>query len=795
MNAPARVRSPKLRFLARSLLSTLAMCVIPGMVAGQEYRTVAIEGANQIGVSDINDGGVMVGSFNPTASGEQYVLGFVKHGEQVTVLQYGGAEGTQAIGINNRGDVVGWVDFDTDPGPETFFVTQGFRWSNGQFTLLSDSPRVLPYDINDAGTIVGLYDVTESPTRAFIQSGQSPQPVALAGLGGYFTGINDEGVIVGNTVGDGQSFRYAGGVASPLDLSSTAPADCTNPFVWRISNAGAYVGNCPPRPDGGRDSFAILGSSFQRIAFPGAVSTGAVGINASGTVVGSYSVYDPGIGGLRGEGFVARRAELLDPLPDLRRDARITEDVELLGTKGRLVYGVAADGVARVVVRIPADSPGQQFTVRLLNDAEPPSPSTSHHEDGELFDRAAQSNGVNSLVTNAVSTSAGPFAFVIYVAPADFPRPGGQDEAKAKRHVLLEIQAQGQAAYMQPIEVIRPPVLLVHGLWSDSGSWDVFSPLSTGVDTRFVTSRADFSEQVAVSASVPSYSSEKLARVRASSLGFSYNARTVDREAQQLVDAVRDGANPAGFAVASIQADVVGHSMGGAIARTLTTLPDYLEPSTFGQGRIHKLLTIDTPHLGTPVATQLLSSQNGCLRDVLSARPEVFGISLFSINNFAFSSAALADGSVVSGAVGDLVHSPLSPALQVLTSGATKSIPIAYVAGRYDQWSSLDSSLPLGRAAQIRFACRNSPLATVLTSSGWPTVFGEDSDGLVGRGSQSNGNQAVAFHEVVNRVHSRGTQELGFAPPTVLFPGEVPVLVVQGLNQPHYSTTFFRPTP
>lgn len=323
---PRAQQNPGPIVLARLLLGLGFVCIGYARAEAQEYRTLNLDGATQTYVADVNDAGAIVGSFY---SGGQFLRGFVRQGEQVTVLEYEGGEGTQALGVNNRGDVVGWIDFDTDPGPEQFIVQRGFRWSSGQFTLLSDSPRVLPYDINDAGTIVGLYDVTESPARGFIlRSGQSAQAVSFPGLGGYLSGINDADVAVGvytDSAFQSVPIRHIAGVTSPLDLTSVAPSDCAVPLAFRISDAGSYTGNCqPPRPDGGVDSFAILGSSFQRIAFPGAVSTGAGGINSSGTVVGNYTAYDPVIADFRSHGFIARRVELLDPLPDLRKGNAIT---------------------------------------------------------------------------------------------------------------------------------------------------------------------------------------------------------------------------------------------------------------------------------------------------------------------------------------------------------------------------------------------------------------------------------------------------------------------------------------
>ena len=46
--------------------------------------------------------------------------------------------------------------------------------------------------------------------------------------------------------------------------------------------------------------------------------------------------------------------------------------------------------------------------------------------------------------------------------------------------------------------------------------------------------------------------------------------------------------------------------MGGDIMRTVASLPTFLSADTYGVGPIDKLITIGTPHLGSPLAIQLL---------------------------------------------------------------------------------------------------------------------------------------------------------------------------------------------
>ena len=63
--------------------------------------------------------------------------------------------------------------------------------------------------------------------------------------------------------------------------------------------------------------------------------------------------------------------------------------------------------------------------------------------------------------------------------------------------------------------------------------------------------------------------------------------------------------------VAAEQVDVVGHSMGGLIARTLSTVRDFPDPTT-NRGPVHKLISINTPHAGSPFANDLLQASPLC---------------------------------------------------------------------------------------------------------------------------------------------------------------------------------------
>jgi hypothetical protein len=268
------------------------------------------------------------------------------------------------------------------------------------------------------------------------------------------------------------------------------------------------------------------------------------------------------------------------------------------------------------------------------------------------------------------------------------------------------------------------------------------------------------------------------------------------------IGSFRYGANPLGIQVADVQADVVAHSMGGVIIRTLAAPPipsgsyTFYSNDNFGAGDIHKLITIDTPHLGTPVATQLLASSNQCVANMLTS----FGESVIS--------SQVIDGAIVSGAVNDLSGDghggSLSAALSALqTQGSAKLIPTGTIAAEESSinWDSLGSvGLNLSYLAPIWCRSSSAPLLQFMTPQTWQAIFSypppfvsPGDDALVPVVSQLNG--LVSTNSIVfpNLIHSPGTVYLGFTGPSVLDDGSnlVPNEVITILNTPITDSSAF----
>jgi hypothetical protein len=138
--------------------------------ATQLYSFFAVPGAAQYSTSPnaINDKGQMAGTFCTTepcydASFEEY--GFLKQGETYTTIGAPSAGGSDAIGINNGGTIVGeWWD-------STVYANQGFiLTSAGLFTTVDyPGPEITALlGINDRGDISGNYVAKTGDVQAFV---------------------------------------------------------------------------------------------------------------------------------------------------------------------------------------------------------------------------------------------------------------------------------------------------------------------------------------------------------------------------------------------------------------------------------------------------------------------------------------------------------------------------------------------------------------------------------------------------------------------------------------------------
>ena len=208
----------------------------------------------------INDRGQIVGSYSndtPFVNDSKLVRAYVTKRDRFVRLRVGRAQLTTGLGINDRGWVVGgYVERGTPRNPDgTFQEFHGYLWKHGRFRTIDvpGAPGTEVYEINNRGDMVGVYGNTRIREQHGFLMDRRGRVTEIKVRGGQFTipfGINDRDQIVGYTVDVAPD-------GTPMNLRG----------------------------------FALLkgvDGPVTRVDFPGAPQTAALGINDRGQVVGAY---------------------------------------------------------------------------------------------------------------------------------------------------------------------------------------------------------------------------------------------------------------------------------------------------------------------------------------------------------------------------------------------------------------------------------------------------------------------------------------------------------------------------
>jgi probable HAF family extracellular repeat protein len=198
-----------------------------------------------------------------------------------------GATRTEALGINDAGDIVGYY-------AGTDHVQHGFLFSDGTFTTIDTlfAEAQSAWDINNAGQIVGGYAGIDGKAHGYVYSGGNFTILddPLGPNGTFAMGNNnvdqivgwfDDGTTFNNNAGHAyKGFIYSGGsyttLAHPLGLQT---------FAYDINDAGQVVGSYYGTDDR-LHAFIYSNGDFTTIDPPGSGgATAATGINNNGQVL------------------------------------------------------------------------------------------------------------------------------------------------------------------------------------------------------------------------------------------------------------------------------------------------------------------------------------------------------------------------------------------------------------------------------------------------------------------------------------------------------------------------------
>jgi Big-like domain-containing protein/alpha/beta hydrolase family protein len=220
----------------------------------------------------------------------------------------------------------------------------------------------------------------------------------------------------------------------------------------------------------------------------------------------------------------------------------------------RTVTGASADGASEVLIQIKNVTEGDNIEVSIPEG------------DGSLIGEGTISNGVFTQVYRA------PYNFV----RSDFLQ---EDLAMWQRPLNIHVSVNNQELTVPEFNLVKPPVVLLHGLWSNPSVWDALS--------------------------------SKLINENGYQFTFSMplNPASHFDQNKSLISTAIDNAliyYNKNLNLVAKKADIVGHSMGGLLVKL------------HGQAsKIRSITTVGTPHCGSGLADRLW--------DLLGNDQNVFG--------------------------------------------------------------------------------------------------------------------------------------------------------------------------
>jgi hypothetical protein len=287
-----------------------------------------------------------------------------------------------------------------------------------------------------------------------------------------------------------------------------------------------------------------------------------------------------------------------DPTSDLisktQNDGSLTRNVDALVTGGRTIVGAVADGATEILLRVKVPGPG---VVNLSLPGGSPS-------DGGL--RSLDGTGLQAAVPiRTVPTASGDYALALYRVPADFNRDA--DDQLVERSIQIQgaYVADSGAAFDTQVDfkIKRPPVVMAHGLWSDLLAWQSLPLLH---DPRFVVSYANYAYSCNPQVNVlpPSKTTCPSPPADKTLVCGPDPGSAISLAIRAALDNARRGD------IAATRVDLVAHGAGGLHARQYIDRDGYRNADNFGQGDINRLITINTPHFGSAVATAMVSARD-----------------------------------------------------------------------------------------------------------------------------------------------------------------------------------------
>ncbi|MEM7408886.1 MAG: alpha/beta fold hydrolase [Myxococcota bacterium] len=551
----------------------------------------------------------------------------------------------EATTLNNTGQVVLSADDGASTGLATPNGAGGFHLSSG----LSGFPNLYPLVADNATTVARFGGSTNSPLFLFTSPNFFGTAFSIAASPNYLAvgekpGISDDGALLAfmgheSSLGVGifaaQGETLFGGPFAPFKVAGDSG--------FSSFSLSPRVG-VNHRVDGSPDSYSVVYLATSDVGSPGPlgiyasrvdgppIAAPSIGppvrivqvgdlIPGLGTVT-DLDLYDP----VNNSGQVAfwanttggqaivlatpRSIDVVDPAcsdqgvcfgalysqvgPSFVIDE---SDLDALANASIERDGAITDGVTRLLLRVES---GEAVDFALED-----SPGSPAGPEWGTLSQLDGTNGGSALTALPRPANGSSFAFAVYTTPEDFPGPelNIQDGSNVR---IVATTPSGSVDYAEFVRLLPPPVVLVHGLWSGKKAWKDFETYLEVRGFRVCEGcRVDYGRRFPAASFDPTLQGDD-DRFAVDMLAFGIS---------DALEAVR------AEGIAGTQVDVVGHSMGGLVARSFVATQDPFVPyytlANLNEGWIHKLITVGTPHLGSPLADYLIENRCNELGDIV----------------------------------------------------------------------------------------------------------------------------------------------------------------------------------
>lgn len=211
---------------------------------------------------------------------------------KVTVFDVPGAKGTEALKINDRGEVVGHYSNDTGLVNDSAKPHGFLRDSRGAFVTI-DKPGAaytLPMGLNNRGQVVGVYVDDKGTGHGFRWERGRFTTIDLPGAAGTeILDINDRGQMVGDYLD--KSGRALGFLLDKGRVTKIDPRGTQYTLAFGINDRGRIVGVTVNADQTQIQGFLLAegaGGPVTPVAFPGADRTVPGDVNEHGAIGGCY---------------------------------------------------------------------------------------------------------------------------------------------------------------------------------------------------------------------------------------------------------------------------------------------------------------------------------------------------------------------------------------------------------------------------------------------------------------------------------------------------------------------------